>query len=220
MSKSIVTPVGRASFPKLAKVDQYGKYGVAILLPKSDPKVAEFAKWLKDAVTQEAIAIAGQAGLTQAMADFSAFKDGDSVGSFKTYRNEYAGHWVLNTSRKADFGKVCCVNRSKQPIDPSEIYAGCNVLAYIDVFGYKFGAKKSVSIGIQHIMKVGENTPFSATGVKVDDAFADLNIPDEGEVQQGAMAAALQPNPLAAGAAGAATGVAAAPPATNPFAGV
>jgi len=213
MSISKVTPIGRASFPKLASVDQYGKYGVAILLPKSDPAVVEFAKWLKDAVTKEATAVAGAAGLTAAMAEFGAFKDGDNVGLFKTYRNEYAGHYILNTSRKADFGKVCCVNRNKQPIDPSEIYAGCNVLAYIDVFGYTFGSKKSVSIGIQHIMKTGENTPFSATGVKVDDAFSGLDIPPEGET---AAAAPVAGATAAPGVAPAAT----TPPAGDPFAGV
>jgi len=218
MSISKVTPIGRASFPKLASVDQYGKYGVAILLPKSDPAVVEFAKWLKDAVTKEATAVAGAAGLTAAMAEFGAFKDGDNVAAFKTYRNEYAGHYILNTSRKADFGKVCCVNRAKQPIDPSEIYAGCNVLAFIDVFGYTFGSKKSVSIGIQHIMKTGENTPFSATGVKVDDAFSGLDIPPEGEiVTEGAPAGAMAAPPVAPAPAPEAAAV---PPANNPFAGV
>lgn len=222
MSKSIVTPVGRASFPKLATVDQYGKYGVAILLLKTDPEVVEFVKWLKQAVIDEATAVAGAAGLATAMGEFGAFKDGDEVGAFKTYRAEYAGHWVLNTNRKADFGKPCCVNRSKQPIEPSEIYAGCDILAYIDVYGYKFGAKKSVSIGIQHVMKTGENTPFASAGVAVDDAFANLNIPDEAEVQQNTMAAVATgaaPATPTAPATPVPTGVAK-PAIANPFAGV
>ena len=216
MSISIVTPEGRASFPKLATVDQYGKYGVAILLPKSDPKVVAFVKELKEAVTKEATAVAGAAGLPAAMAEFGAFKDGDDTTAFKTYRAEYAGHWVLNTNRKADFGKVCCVNRSKQPIDPSEIYAGCNVLAYIDVYGYKFGAKKSVSVGIQHIMKTGENTPFASTGVAVEDAFSDLDIPAEGTGANIATvdAVAAEVPPTAPG-----TGPQS-PPSNDPFAGV
>ncbi len=212
MSKSMVTPIGRASFPNLNKPDQYNKYSLSILLPKSDPKVMDFARWLKQAVTEEALGVAGQPGLAQALANFTNFKDGDSVSAFKTYRGEYAGHFVLNVSRKTEYGKPCVVNRNKQPIDPSEVYAGCNILAYIDVFGYKFGAKKGASIGFQHVMKTGENTPFASTGVKVDDAFASLDIPDEGEVQQGAMAAQVPATPVDPKPA--------TPAAVNPFSGV
>ena len=215
MGKSRVTPIGRASFPNLSKPDQYNKYSMLILMPKSDPAVMGFAKWLKEAVTQEAVGVAGQPGLAQAMANFTNFKDGDNVAAFKTYRQEYAGHFVMNMSRKTEYGKPCVVNRNKQPIDPSEIYAGCNVLAFIDVFGYKFGAKRGVSIGFQHVMKTGENTPFASTGVKVDDAFASLDIPDEGEVQQDIMAQQVPPT------TGAAPAKAAAPATSvNPFAGV
>ena len=220
MSMSKVTPIGRASFPNLSKPDQYNKYSISILFPKSDPKVMEFARWLKEAVTSEAMAVAGQAGLATAMSLFSNFKDGDNVGAFKTYRGEYANHFILNVSRKTEYGKPCVVNRNKQPIDPSEIYAGCNVLAYIDVFGYKFGAKKSVSVGVQHIMKTGENTPFASAGVKVDDAFAGLDIPDEGEVQQDSMVAQAPPQPVQPVQPTAKPAAKTATPAVDPFASV
>ena len=219
MSKSKVTPIGRASFPNLGKPDQYNKYSLSILFPKSDPKVMEFARWLKQAVTEEALGVAGQAGLAQAMANFTNFKDGDDVSAFKTYRGEYAGHFVLNVSRKTEYGKPCVVNRNKQPIEPSEVYAGCNVLAYIDVFGYKYGSKRSVSIGVQHVMKTGENTPFASTGLKVDDAFAGLYIPDEGEVQQDTMVQQVAPPTQTTGQAPAQSAKPSTP-ATNPFAGV
>jgi hypothetical protein len=180
MSKSIVTPVGRASFPHLAKPNAYGKYAITILFPKSNPKVKEFVQWLKNAVREEALNVAGQKGFQAAMKEFVSFKDGDSVERFKTYRSEYAGHWVLSASRKGDFGKPCVVNRQKQPIDPTEIYAGCDILAYIDVYGYTFGTKKSVTIGIQHIMKAGDNEPFSSSGVPVESAFDDIDLPEDG----------------------------------------
>jgi hypothetical protein len=179
MSKSRVTPVGRASFPHLSKPNQYGKYALTILLPKDNPKVQEFVKWLKDTVKSEALGVAGEQGLNAAMADFQAFKDGDNITAFKTYRAEYAAHWVLSAGKKADFGKPTVVNRHKQPIDPSEVYAGCDVMAFIDVFGYKYAAKKSVSIGLQHVMKVNDNAAFTAAGVPVDSAFEDVDLPDE-----------------------------------------
>lgn len=179
MSKSIVTPVGRASFPHLDKPGIYGKYTLTLLLPKNDPKVTEFVRWLGKAVNEEALAVAGQAGLQQAMQYFEAFKDGDKTASFKTYRAEYAGHWVLTMGRKQEFGKPCVVNRHRQPIDGTEVYAGCNALAFIDVFGYKYGAKKSVAIGFQHVMKVSDNAKFASTGIDADKAFGDLDLPAE-----------------------------------------
>jgi len=209
MSKSTLTPVGRASFPNLAKVDQYNKYSLSILFPKSDPKVMEFAKWLKEAVENEALGVAGKAGQVQAVSLFTNFKDGDNVGAFTTYRAEYAGHFILNVSRKPDFGKPCIINRNLQPIDPSEIYAGCNIIAYIDVFGYKFGSKKSVTVGIQHVMKVSDNTPFTSTGISADDAFAALDLPDEDGFNEVGPVPQSTPTPIPT------------PPASNnPFAGV
>jgi hypothetical protein len=224
MGKSIVTPVGRASFPYLSKLNTFGKYALTLLLPKSDPKVAEFVKWLSNAVKEEARTIAGDAGYNAAMAEFKAFKDGDNAAAFKTYRNEYAGHYVLTLGRQADFGKPCVVGRNRQPIDPAEVYAGCNVLAYIDVFGYKFGAKKSVSIGFQHVMKVGENTRFASTGVEVDKAFDDLELPEEtADVLDGspfgAPAPAAPAQPVAPKAPAAPVAKPAAVP-NDPFAGV
>ncbi len=179
MSKSTVTPIARASFPNIAKPDQFNKFSIGLLFPKSDPKVAPFVQWLKKAVQEEALAVAGPNGAAEALSLFTNFKDGDNVGSFKKYRQEYAGHFVLNVGRKTEYGRPCVVNRQKQPIDPTEIYAGCNVLAYIDVYGYKYGSKKSVSVGIQHILKAGENTPFASTGVVVEDAFSGLDLPEE-----------------------------------------
>ncbi len=188
MSKSIVTPIGRASFPHLSKPNMFGKYAITILLPKANPKVKEFVKWLAEAVKAEAVNVAGQDGLKAAMQEFSAFRDGDKPEQFKTYRSEFAGHWVLGCSRNGDLGKPCVVNRQKQPIDPSEIYAGCKVVAYIDVYGYKYASKKSVSIGVQHIMKAGDDTPFTSTGIPVENAFDDIDLPEDeesGEVFEG-----------------------------------
>jgi len=179
MSHSKVTPVCRASFPHLDKPNMFGNYAITLLLPKSNPKVKEFTQWLKDAVKTEAISVAGEKGLSKAMEYFTAFKDGDKVESFKTYHSEYAGHWVITAGRKWQLGKPCVVNRQKQPIDPSEIYAGANVVAYIDVYGYNFNGKKSVSIGVQHVMKAGDNEPFVSTGVPVENAFDDIDLPDE-----------------------------------------
>ena len=228
MAKSIVTPIGRASFPHLDKPNMYGKYALGILLLKSNPKVAQFVQWLKQAVRDEALSVAGEQGLQAAMREFQAFKDGDNQNAFKTYRAEYAGHWVLNVSRKTEFGKPCVVNRHKQPIDATEIYAGCDVLAFIDVFGYKYGTKKSVSIGVQHVMKVADNEPFSASGVSAESAFDDIDLPEDtgANVGFGTESPAPQVNPNVApqadpfGGTGVAPAQHAPSTSTDPFSGV
>lgn len=178
MGQSVATPVGRASFPALGKVSKYNRYQLTILLPKTGRGVPEFVQWLGAAVQSEARTIAGDAGFNEAMRLFEAFKDGDQKQAFKTWRNEYAGHWVLSLSRKGEFGRPGIVNRHKQPIDANEVYAGCNVLAYIDVYGYNFNGKKSVTIGFQHVMKTGENTKFTNTGVELEQAFDNLVLPE------------------------------------------
>ena len=216
MSKSITTPIGRVSFPNLVKPQQYmpeskPKYSLALLLPKNDPKVPEFLKWLKEAVTAEATAVAGAKNIQAAMSNFTNLKDGDNVSLFKTYRSEYAGHYILNMSRNAEYNKPRTVNRDKQDIDPSEIYAGCNARAYIDVFGYTAGPKKGVTVGVQHVQKTGENTPFTSTGVPVNDAFSELDLPAEDAY---AGVEDLNPAPTAAP-----TGPVV-PPTRDPFAGV
>jgi len=180
MSQSRRTPVGRASFPNLGKPDRYGKYSVSLLLPKDGKEVPEFIGWLQKAVKEEIIGQAGETGLQEGMTHFSAFKDGDDVGAFKTYRAEYAGHWVLSAGKKSDVGpKPTIVNRHKQPIDPTEVYAGCDIILFIDVYGYTFGHKKSAAIGLQHVLKVNDNEPFTSHGVPVDAAFDDIDLPEE-----------------------------------------
>jgi len=177
MSKSKVTPVGRCSFPHLDKPGEYNKYSVTILLPKTGKDVPEFVAWLKQSAQEEASAVAGNKA-KEALALFTNFRDGDDTTAFKTWRDQYKGHWVLSCSRKAEHGKPTVVNRMRKPIDASEVYAGCDILLFIDVFGYSFGNKKSVSISFQHVMKVAENTPF-AGGVGAEDAFKDIDLPEE-----------------------------------------
>lgn len=183
MGRSFVTPIGRASFPHLDVPNKYSRYSITLLLDKSAPGVREAISEIYNAMVEEAKAQSADKA-AQLVAECQALKDGDNVASFKTYRQEYANNFVLNLSRKSEFGKPCIVNRNKQPINAGEIYAGCDIIAYIDVYGYNWQGKKGVSIGFQHIMKVRDNTPIASTGVSVDRAFDDIDIPDDGPTQQ------------------------------------
>jgi hypothetical protein len=184
MGVLLTTSFGRISFPKLVKASKYmpdskSKFSVALLLPKADPKLLEFLGKLKEAVNTEAQSVGGANGKAAALSNFTNLKDGDDPSRFKTYRGEYAGHYVLNMSRNEEQGKPRTVNRDRMDIDPSELYAGCNGRASISVFGYTAGPKKGVSISFDSVQKSGENTPFSSTGRPVEDAFSSLDLPAE-----------------------------------------
>jgi len=181
MGESLVTPIGRASFPHLDKQDNFNNYSMKLLLPKADPKVKDFISRLKAIVTREMLAACGEKGLNSGWANFTALKDGDDASAFKTHRPEHAGHWELSLRKKPEHGKPCVVNANKQPIDASEVYSGCDVIVFMDVYGYNFAGKKSVSFSLQHVMKVRENTPFSSAGTSVESAFADLDIQAEAD---------------------------------------
>ncbi len=226
MGRSRVTAIGRASYPHLGTPDGFGMYSMQLLLPKGNAEVEQFVKDLRQDAWDECIASCGQ-GAEKAYGLFTALKDGDDTSQFKTYHGEFANHYILSLRRKADFGKPCVVNTAKQPIDPSEIYAGCDVACFIDIYSYNFSGKKSVSVSLQHVMKVADNTPFVSRGPDPEQAFADMDIP-AGEVgppipnaaAQGAIGSAQAGPPPPNTPGGAPVAGTNGPPPTNPFGGV
>ena len=68
----------------------------------------------------------------------------------------------------------------KPIMDPEEIYAGCWVLATIRPFSFDATAKKGVSFGLQNILKIADDEPFSG-GPPPEDEFGDVTAEQSGE---------------------------------------
>ena len=177
--KAFNTPIGRASFPNLVEPDKkYERYGIQLLLPKNDPAVKKFMAEVYEAMLEEANDLNSKKA-RDIVAGQKAIKDGDQASQFKTYRGEYANHWILTANRKAKSGKPGVVNRHKKVINGAEVYPGCDVIAHINVSGYNYKGELGVTIYLQHVMKVSDNERIGGGGIDPDQAFDDIELPEE-----------------------------------------
>jgi hypothetical protein len=192
MGKIMTTPIGRISFPHLDKPDQFGKYSATLLLKKGDKHNDEFVNNLWTIASTVCKDAHGEANVAKGMQHFTLLRDGDKKENFESWRAEFAGHYVILLRRKPEYGKICCVNRQKQPIDASEIYAGCDVSVCLDVYPYTYSGKKSVSISFMHVMKVGDNEPFVSHGIDAETAFDALDISNYESAQPAGLGAGIE----------------------------
>lgn len=59
-------------------------------------------------------------------------------------------------------------------IDKKDFYSGCYAIVSLTAFAYDKNGKKGVSLGMQHIMKVKDGTPFIGSAAKAADVFEEI----------------------------------------------
>lgn len=155
MGKNI-TPTGRASYPKLAEVDDNGKYRIDVLLEKTDANkkfVLALNKQLGEAFREEF----GD-GAKMDKANF-CIADGDKQDT--EANPEYAGHYKLRfkTGRKPTV-----VDRAARVADAEIIYGGADVKVLYDWFVWSWKNKKGISLGLRGVQFVGDNDAFGSGG--------------------------------------------------------
>ena len=195
-SKKVIFGPYRCVFPTLAEPKSFvegdaGKYGIKILIPKSDKagykKVLDFitesvnecGEW-KAPVKAQVIKTAKD--FDNGANDNCILKDGDlineqRVNQDKTPVEAYAGNWVISASRKASFGAPLVVGKDAQQIPGAMIDAlvqpGYHVNTQVSAYCYskpKFG----ITLQLQAVQLVkedavfGRENPFGA--VESDDA--------------------------------------------------
>ncbi|QCT71956.1 DUF2815 family protein [Eubacterium maltosivorans] len=158
------------------------KYSVTMLIPKSNTVLVQ--------QIQAAIEQAKQEGVTKkfggTMPGFvrSPLHDGDGVmQSGKPYGEECKGHYVMAASCKPEFGAPGVVaGPDRHPaMDQSEVYSGSYGYVAVNFGAYSDSGNVGVGCYLQHVWKTRDGEAFAGTRTSVEDAFAGVTIPVQGQ---------------------------------------
>lgn len=151
------------------------KYGVTLLIPKSDKATV---KKIKDAI--EAAKIVGKGktwggkippNLKTTLHDGDTEKDTDEAP-------EFIGHYYMSCSSKERPGVVF---RDLSPItDRSDLYSGCYARVAISAFPYSNSGNKGVTFFLNHVQKMRDGDHLDGRS-KPEDVFDALDALDEEE---------------------------------------
>lgn len=146
-----------------------GRYGVAVLIPKSDTATVELVK--------EAIEAAKQKGKTSKWGGKipanakSPLRDGNID---REDDPSYAGMWFLNCSSKQKPGvRVLENGRVVEALDQEDFYSGCWGAVTINMFPYDSNGNKGVGVGLNNLIKTRDDERL-AGGATAEQDFADL----------------------------------------------
>jgi hypothetical protein len=179
----------RISYPKLFVAKQIKgkgefKYSAAFLIPVNHLKLMELYQ-----IAEQVIAEAYPSG--QIPHNFKALPCYDAALNPKyAALPDYAGVWVLNTSKRADQGAPEVVDQNMQAvIQPGKIYPGLVVNVGLSVYCYDVETSKGITTGLEAIQIVKD-------GPRLD------NKPSADELFQPIAVSGGGPGGAAGGAAG------------------
>lgn len=147
------------------------KYGVTILIPKTDTKT------LNDIYA--AMAMAEQQGVASKWGGVkpplvkTPIYDGDGVRpSGEPFGEECRGHMVMTASSK---NQPFVYDLSMQPIiNRADVYSGCYGRVSIDFFAYAQAGNKGIGCSLNGVQKIEDGEPLSG-GVTPQEAFGGAN---------------------------------------------
>ncbi len=149
------------------------KYGVALLIPKTDTETVKFIQQAIQAAAEEGKAKLG--GKIPAKLK-TTFRDGDEE---KPDDEAYAGHYFLNCSSKTKPGVVKKGSAGLVEItDETEFYSGCYGKAVVNFYAYNSNGNKGVSAGLNNLLKTRDGEAFAGKA-RAEDDFADEFEEDE-----------------------------------------
>lgn len=180
MATKVITGKVRFSFVNIFEAKKNddgseGKYGVTLLIPKSD--TSTLGK-IKEAMTEARENFCKRNGATALpQKPNHTLHDGDGVrDSGDPYGPECKGCYVITVSSKQ---KPVIVDSFRNPItDPAEVYSGCYGRAAINFYGYNANGKKGISAGLLSIQKLHDGEPFGTVG-SADDFADDFKDEDD-----------------------------------------
>ena len=149
-----------------------GKYGVQLLIPKTD----------KAALTliENAINAAKQAGVSSKWNGKKPanlrlpLRDGDED---RPEAPEYAGMYFLNANSTQKPGIVD--KDLVEIIDPEEVYSGCYGRASINFYAFNTNGNRGVGVGLNNIQKLSDGDHLGASRASAESDFGGEDFTDE-----------------------------------------
>lgn len=183
MSTKVVTGKVRFSYVNVfeAKASQDGgepKYGLTLLIPKSDTATVEK---IKAAMKEARENFCSKNGASALPADpINPMHDGDGTkpSTGEPYGPECKGCYVIAVSSKH---QPVIVDAFRNEItDPGEVYSGCYGRASINFYGYS-NKKKGIGAGLLSIQKLTDGEPFGTVGSAddFDDGYSEAGADDD-----------------------------------------
>lgn len=205
-SRRVVTGQVRLSYvhllkPRAAKPGDTPKYGVTILIPKTDMATRQRIDAAINAAIQ--VAIAGKWNGTRPAQPALPIHDGDGVRpNGEAFSNECRGHWVITASNDR---QPEIVDTNINPIiNPAEIYSGMYARVAISFFGYFNTGKKGIGCSLESVQKLADGEPLAGSAWSAADAFGggavtavpNTGFPAPGYIAQPAPAPYQAPAPM------------------------
>lgn len=167
-SKDTKVVTGRVRFsylhafqPRAAEEGQEARYGVSLLIPKSD--LVTLRK-IKAAIAAVMATGAPKWGGKVPPNLKLPLRDGDEE---RADQPEYQGCWFLNANSKMKPGIVDAQN---QPIlDSTEVYSGCYGRASINFFAFNIKGNKGIACGLNNLQKLSDGDYLGGRSRPEDD---------------------------------------------------
>ena len=175
----VITGKGRLSFAFIwdarEQDDGSKKYSTSFLIPKDDTRTITMIQQ----AANNAIIHGRAKGYWNDGNLPSNFKlplrDGDLEADEKG--EEYRGHYFINASSLNAPGIVDTTNQDI--LDRDEVYSGCFARLSINLYPFNTKGNKGIACGLNHVQKLADGEPLSASRSKPEDDFGSGDTYDQ-----------------------------------------
>lgn len=190
MSDKLITPKFRGSYvaadkPRQAKGGEgEPKYGITIVLPKSDPKTKAFLASLKASFKAALIEKFGK-DIPESALKHYPIRDGNTPDEDGEIPEEFKDCWVIVAKNTRRPGLVIKRGAERMEVDHPEFdiakfYSGAYYYATVTTYAWKHDTGgKGVSVSLSGLMQVADGEKFGAGGHKSSD-FDGVGDEDDG----------------------------------------
>lgn len=179
---------------------QEEKYGVTVLVPKTDTDTMARINAAVEAAKQKGVSEKWN-GVCPPIVPVPVY-DGDGVrpSDGMPFGDECKGHWVFTASAKADYPPEVVDAHGNPIINQSEVYSGMYGRVNVSFYPYAFGGKKGIGCGLGPVQKLKDGETLSGGHVSAAQAFGTTQGTPAATnpfAQPGAPAAYVAPNQTA-----------------------